>query len=85
MCLCDVHIIDGSLPVPLPQLTLGHEASGVIAALGSHVARWSEGDRVVIVGGRSCGRCRSCVGGHPPDRCPAYEIMGAHYDGAWAD
>ena len=34
ICLSDVHIIDGSLPVPLAQLTPGHEASGVIAAVG---------------------------------------------------
>lgn len=85
ICLSDVHIIDGSLPVTLPHVTLGHEASGVIAALGAHVPEWSVGDRVVIAGGRACGRCRNCIRGHPHERCLAYEIMGAHYDGAWAD
>ncbi len=85
ICLSDVHIIDGSLPVPLAQLTPGHEASGVIAALGAQVTGWQEGDRVVIAGGRACGRCRTCIRGHPPERCLAYQIMGAHYDGAWAE
>ncbi len=85
ICLSDVHIIDGSLPVPLSQLTLGHEASGLVAALGPGVPGWVVGDKVVIAGGRSCGRCRNCIRGHPHERCLAYEIMGAHYDGAWAE
>lgn len=85
ICLSDVHIIDGSLPVPLAELTPGHEASGVIAAVGANVEGWRDGDRVVIAGGRACGRCRSCTRGHPPERCLAYQIMGAHYDGAWAE
>jgi hypothetical protein len=28
ICLSDVHLIDGSLPAPLPEVTLGHEARG---------------------------------------------------------
>lgn len=85
ICLSDVHIIDGSLPVRLPQLTLGHEAAGLVAALGPHVPGWAVGDKVVMAGGRSCGRCRNCMRGHPNERCLAYEIMGAHFDGAWAE
>ena len=33
ICLSDVHIIDGSLPVPLALLTPGHEAAGVMWSL----------------------------------------------------
>jgi len=85
ICLSDVHIIDGSLPVQLAELTPGHEASGVIAAIGANVEGWRIDDRVVIAGGRACGRCSSCMRGHPPERCMDYQIMGAHYDGAWAE
>ena len=41
ICLSDVHLIDGSLPTDLPVVTPGHEAAGVIAAVGSAVARVS--------------------------------------------
>ena len=37
ICLSDVHLIDGSLPAPLPEVTLGHEAAGVIEAVGRGV------------------------------------------------
>ncbi len=34
ICLSDVHLIDGSLPALLPEVTPGHEAAGVIEAVG---------------------------------------------------
>lgn len=85
ICLSDVHIIDGSLHVPHARLTPGHEASGELAACGALVTGWSVGDRVAIAGGRACGRCAACTHGRPVEQCLAYEIMGAHYDGAWAE
>ena len=41
-------VIDGSLPVELGELTLGHEASGMVEQVGSHVVGWTGGERVVI-------------------------------------
>jgi D-arabinose 1-dehydrogenase-like Zn-dependent alcohol dehydrogenase len=83
ICLSDVHLIDGSLPPPVPRVTPGHEAAGVIEALGSHVAGWAPGDRVVMAGGRPCLKCPACARGRMDD-CRAFEIMGFSYDGAWA-
>jgi D-arabinose 1-dehydrogenase-like Zn-dependent alcohol dehydrogenase len=84
VCLSDVHLIDGSLPGPLPVVTPGHEPAGVIDAIGADVPFWQPGQRVVMVAGRPCMTCARCAGGQP-DRCLAVEIMGFSFDGAWAE
>ena len=83
ICLSDVHLLDGTLPMLLPEVTPGHEAAGVIEAIGAEVPGWQPGDRVVMAGGRVCGRCRTCVRGRF-EECEAFEIMGFNFDGAWA-
>jgi D-arabinose 1-dehydrogenase-like Zn-dependent alcohol dehydrogenase len=83
ICLSDVHLMDGSIPAVMQPVTPGHEASGVISAVGELVSGWTEGDRVSMMGGKACGRCPNCVRGRLDD-CLAFEIMGFHYDGAWA-
>ena len=83
ICLSDVHLIDGTLPALLPEVTPGHEAAGTIALVGDQVPGWQLGDRVVMAGGRQCGHCRACVRGRP-EECEAFEIMGFNFDGAWA-
>jgi len=84
ICLSDVHLIDGSLPAGLPVVTPGHEAAGVIEAVGNEVTGWREGDRVVMAGGRPCGMCANCVRGRA-EECLAFQIMGFGFDGAWAE
>ena len=83
ICLSDVHLIDGTLPGPLPVVTPGHEAAGTIAALGPNVGGWQEGNRVLLAGGRNCETCDMCVRGMR-EACLAFEIMGFNFDGAWA-
>ena len=41
-------------------LTPGHEASGIVAAVGAGVTRVSEGDRIAINPSSPCGRCPAC-------------------------
>jgi len=48
ICGSDVHGMDGSSGRRVPPLIMGHEASGVIAALGKGVTGWSVGDRVTF-------------------------------------
>jgi L-iditol 2-dehydrogenase len=48
ICGSDVHGMDGSSGRRIPPLVMGHEASGVIAALGKDVKGWSTGDRVTF-------------------------------------
>ena len=33
ICLSDVHLVDGSIPPVTPEVTPGHEPSGVVAAV----------------------------------------------------
>src|SRR3954468_5966453 len=75
VCLSDVHLIDGSLPGPLPVVTPGHEPAGVIEAVGGDVPFWQAGHRRVMAAGRPCLTCARCGGGQP-DKCLAIEIMG---------
>jgi D-arabinose 1-dehydrogenase-like Zn-dependent alcohol dehydrogenase len=84
ICLSDVHLIDGTLPGPLAEVTPGHEATGLIAGLGSAVRGWKVGDPVVLAAGRPCQECESCVSGRFED-CVRFEIMGFSFDGAWAE
>jgi L-iditol 2-dehydrogenase len=48
ICGSDVHGGDGSTGRRIPPLIMGHEASGVIAALGEQVQSWQIGDRVTF-------------------------------------
>jgi threonine dehydrogenase-like Zn-dependent dehydrogenase len=86
ICASDLHMMDGSLPVRTPPpVTPGHEASGTIAALGSTVTGWSEGDRVSIFAGKPCRQCPACLAGRAETGCLAPLTLGVDYDGAWAD
>jgi len=84
ICLSDVHLLDGSLGALKIPITPGHEAAGTIFRTGAQVPGWPEGERVVVVAGRPCGACPRCRSGGLED-CAAPEVMGFHYDGAWAE
>jgi alcohol dehydrogenase len=64
LCRSDWHGWMGHDPdIRLPHVP-GHELAGTVAAVGSGVTRWKEGDRVTVpfVGG--CGRCYECASGN---------------------
>lgn len=84
ICLSDVHLIDGSIPAIHPQVIPGHESFGTVVAAGDMAAGWQEGARVTLAGGKNCGECLNCKTGRM-DECLAFQIMGFHYDGAWAE
>lgn len=48
ICGSDVHGMDGSSGRRLPPVIMGHEASGVVEAIGPGVTRWKAGDRVTF-------------------------------------
>lgn len=64
LCHSDLSVIDGNRPRPVP-IALGHEASGVVEAVGATVTRFSPGDHVVLVFVPSCGQCLPCAAGRP--------------------
>jgi S-(hydroxymethyl)glutathione dehydrogenase/alcohol dehydrogenase len=61
-CHSDLHFIDGAYPAPLPAIP-GHEAAGVVEAVGSDVTAVKPGDHVVTCFSAYCGRCEFCVTG----------------------
>ena len=84
ICLSDVHLMDGSIPPIVPEVTPGHEPAGTIYETGELVTGWKKGDRVVLNGGKPCGKCDNCAIGRL-EECISFNIMGFHYDGAWAE
>ena len=62
LCHSDLSCVDGSFPAPLP-IVLGHEASGVVDAVGPDVRGLAPGDPVVLSPCPACGRCAWCVRG----------------------
>ena len=64
ICHSDVHLIRGEWGGKLPVVA-GHEAAGVVEAVGEHVTLAKPGDSVVVSLLRSCGRCFYCTTGLP--------------------
>ncbi|MES2057876.1 MAG: Zn-dependent alcohol dehydrogenase [Pseudomonadota bacterium] len=63
VCRSDLHFVDGAYPHALPTIP-GHEAAGVVEAVGSDVSTVKVGDHVVTCLSVFCGHCEFCVTGH---------------------
>jgi S-(hydroxymethyl)glutathione dehydrogenase/alcohol dehydrogenase len=64
VCRSDLHFVDGAFPHPMPTVP-GHEAAGVVEAVGSDVTRLKPGDHVITFFTVFCGSCEMCVSGRP--------------------
>ena len=64
VCHTDLHYKLGSIGNDFPYL-LGHEGSGIVAAVGEGVADPKVGDYVVLAWRAPCGNCRFCALGQP--------------------
>lgn len=85
LCGTDIHLaVVGDLPVARTPITLGHEAAGVVAALGPGVRGFSEGDRVALFPSATCGACRPCLAGRE-SLCDHSGVYGMVRDGSLAD
>lgn len=62
LCHSDLHFIEGTYPHPLPAIP-GHEAAGIVEAVGSEVRTVKVGDAVVTCLSAFCGHCEYCVSG----------------------
>ena len=62
VCHSDLSLVDGALPTVTP-IVLGHEASGVVEAVGPGVTTLAVGDHVVLTPCPPCGHCPWCVRG----------------------
>lgn len=63
LCHSDYHVVSGDLGSAFP-IVLGHEASGVVEAVGANVRGLARGDRVVTCSSIFCGHCGDCQAGH---------------------
>ena len=64
LCHSDLSVVNGNRPRAMPMV-LGHEGSGVVAAIGEGVENFKIGDHVVFVFVPSCGKCIPCKEGRP--------------------
>jgi uncharacterized zinc-type alcohol dehydrogenase-like protein len=64
VCHTDIHAIENYYGITTFPFIPGHEIVGYVAAMGSAVTGFKEGDRVGIGWqGRSCGKCEWCLKG----------------------
>ncbi|MGI5500253.1 S-(hydroxymethyl)mycothiol dehydrogenase [Lentzea sp. CA-135723] len=64
VCHTDLHYREGGINDEFPFL-LGHEAAGIVEAVGDGVADLAPGDFVILNWRAVCGACRSCLRGRP--------------------
>jgi len=64
VCHTDLHYREGGINDEFPFL-LGHEASGIVEAVGEGVTEVAPGDFVVLNWRAVCGQCRACKRGEP--------------------
>jgi S-(hydroxymethyl)mycothiol dehydrogenase len=64
VCHTDLHYRDGGINDDFPFL-LGHEAAGVVEAVGPDVTDVAPGDFVILNWRAVCGQCRACTKGKP--------------------
>ncbi|MDQ0823131.1 (R,R)-butanediol dehydrogenase/meso-butanediol dehydrogenase/diacetyl reductase [Arthrobacter sp. V4I6] len=82
LCGTDLHIFHGDMDarVSMPAI-IGHEMSGVIAALGDGVTGWAVGQPVTVMPTLSCGSCAACRRGHT-HICHKLDFVGIDSDGS---
>lgn len=85
LCHTDLHAVEGDIPLPKLPIVPGHQIVGAVAARGSRVRRFRDGDRVGVAWlHRTCGQCRHCRAGKE-NLCPSAEFTGLQADGGYAE
>jgi propanol-preferring alcohol dehydrogenase len=85
VCRTDLHVVDGELPNPKPDVIPGHEVVGTVIARGEGVERFAIGARVGVPWlGWTCGTCRYCCAGQE-NLCERACFTGYTRDGGYAE
>lgn len=82
VCHSDLSVKTGTIMIPLPAV-LGHEAAGIVDAVGPGVRSVQPGDHVVLSFVPECGKCWFCLRGQPNlcEIATAGIVRGGLYDG----
>ena len=83
ICGTDRHLFLGEFP-SRPPVTLGHEFSGIVEAVGSGVKGFKAGMRVTGDPNIACGRCAECHRGRV-NLCHNLQAIGIHRNGGFAE
>jgi propanol-preferring alcohol dehydrogenase len=84
LCGTDVHLaVAGDIPVARTPITLGHEAAGMVVAMGASVKDLQPAQRVALFPSAVCGECRFCRSGRE-SLCESAQVYGMSRDGALA-
>jgi 2-desacetyl-2-hydroxyethyl bacteriochlorophyllide A dehydrogenase len=83
ICGSDVHLFLGHRLLPQPTI-IGHEAIGIVDALGDGVTQLQIGDRVVIEPNIPCGTCRYC-NNNRGNICSNKRVVGVTENGCFAE
>ncbi len=86
VCRTDIEVLEGALDrrwVRYPCIP-GHEWSGIVEEVGSHVGDLEPGDRVVCEGFCYCGTCRRCRAGDT-HLCEHYDQLGFTRGGGYGE
>ena len=75
ICGSEVHAFNGTHPFRKAPTLLGHEAAGIVTAVGEAVTSLRPGDRVIIDPQWPCGECEYCLAGDI-NLCPHKRVMG---------
>ena len=74
----------GNNPSVRYPFVMGRSFAGEVVAMGTQVADFRLGDRVVVDPVLSCGHCGLCRSGHN-NVCETLQVMGIHRDGGMAE
>ncbi|XP_046741840.1 D-arabinitol dehydrogenase 1-like [Diprion similis] len=86
ICGTDLHIIEGNFPCKSDgPITLGHEFSGVVEAIGTSVTVFMVGQNVVVDPNTGCESCDFCHNGkYHFCRRSSHKTVGIFKNGGWS-